>query len=64
VTSITTRGHASEIVCVGFNPPGRAVATGSMDSTARLWDVESGDCLHTLLGHSGSLNTFSNHYSM
>ncbi len=26
-----------------------------MDNTARLWDVESGECLHTLLGHSAEI---------
>jgi dynein assembly factor with WDR repeat domains 1 len=31
------------------------VATGSMDNTARLWDVETGECLHTLLGHTAEI---------
>ena len=26
-----------------------------MDNTARLWDVESGECLHTLLGHTAEI---------
>jgi dynein assembly factor with WDR repeat domains 1 len=31
------------------------IATGSMDNTARLWDVETGECLHTLLGHTAEI---------
>jgi dynein assembly factor with WDR repeat domains 1 len=31
------------------------IATGSMDNTARIWDVESGECLHTLLGHTAEI---------
>ena len=26
-----------------------------MDNTARLWDVESGECLHTLLSHTAEI---------
>ena len=62
----TLRGHATEIVCLSFNPQVKhnlcssshpshiiwqstIIATGSMDSTAKLWDVESGEELCTLL---------------
>jgi dynein assembly factor with WDR repeat domains 1 len=51
----TYRGHATEIVCLSFNPHGTMIATGSMDNTSRLWDVESGECLHTLLGHTAEI---------
>lgn len=51
----TFRGHATEIVCLSFDPNGAVVATGSMDNTARLWDVETGECLHTLLGHTAEV---------
>ena len=45
----TFKGHATEIVCLSFDPHGRVVATGSMDNTAKMWDVETGKELHTLL---------------
>lgn len=51
----TYRGHATEIVCLSFNPHGTMIATGSMDNTSRLWDVETGECLHTLLGHTAEI---------
>jgi len=31
------------------------LATGSMDNTARLWDVETGESLHTLLSHEAEI---------
>ena len=27
------------------------IATGSFDKTLKIWDAESGDCLHTCKGH-------------
>ena len=35
-------------VCGGFSPSGEEAVTGSMDSRACLWDVESGSLLATL----------------
>lgn len=36
-------------VCLAFNPQSTLVATGSMDATARLWDVQSGEQVSTLM---------------
>ena len=44
----TFRGHTAEIVCLSFNPQSTLVATGSMDTTAKLWDVHSGHEVATL----------------
>ena len=30
---------------------GNRVASGSYDFTCRLWDVDTGECLHVLRGH-------------
>lgn len=35
-------------MCLAFNPQSTLVATGSMDATAKLWDVESGEEVATL----------------
>jgi len=35
-------------VCLAFNPQSTVVATGSMDTTAKLWDVETGAEISTL----------------
>ena len=39
----TLRGHRGSVVSVGFSADGRSVLTQSIDRTARLWDVESGE---------------------
>jgi dynein assembly factor with WDR repeat domains 1 len=49
------RGHATEIVCLSFDPHGEVVATGSMDSTAKLWDVSRGVELCSLMGHTAEI---------
>jgi WD40 repeat protein len=38
---------------VAFSPNDSTLASGSEDQTVRLWDVRSGQCLHTLQEHSG-----------
>lgn len=44
-----------EIVCLGFDPHGILVATGSMDHTAKLWDVETGQEIFNLSGHRAEI---------
>lgn len=50
-----------EIVCVAFDPQGELVATGSMDSTAKVWDIEKGVEMYTLKGHQAEI--VSLHYN-
>jgi hypothetical protein len=40
------------IGCVAFSPDGRRALTGSRDGKLRLWDVDSGSLLRTLVGHT------------
>jgi hypothetical protein len=44
--------HTSWVTSVAFSPDGSKLATGSIDSTARIWDTHSGTLLHTLHGHT------------
>ena len=41
------------MTCVAFSPDSRCLASGSMDRTINLWDVETGECIDTLNGHEG-----------
>uniref|UniRef100_A0A3B4ZLJ2 Uncharacterized protein n=1 Tax=Stegastes partitus TaxID=144197 RepID=A0A3B4ZLJ2_9TELE len=47
--------HSLMVVCLAFNPQSTLVATGSMDTTAKLWDVENGEEVATLAGHTAEV---------
>lgn len=56
------QGHTYNVYSTEFSPDGRYILSGSGDSTIRLWDVESGECIRELPGVSaangGSRATF------
>ena len=39
-------GHLEGVTCLTFNPQGSLIATGSVDSSYRLWDVRTGRTIH------------------
>jgi WD40 repeat protein/predicted Ser/Thr protein kinase len=44
----TLAGHERTVTCAAFSPEGNRLATGSMDGTARIWEVMTHQCLATL----------------
>jgi len=48
-------GHSGPIQWVEVSPDGRTLLSVGDDHTARLWDVETGEPLHTLAGATASL---------
>lgn len=52
---LTLRGHAAGIVKVLLTPGGVDIITVSTDGTARVWDMEIGDCVLLLAGHGGAI---------
>ncbi|CAH3181766.1 unnamed protein product [Porites lobata] len=48
-----------EVTCARHTPT--MIGTASADRSARLWDVETGQCLLKYLGHSGSVNSIRFH---
>ena len=50
-TNTLTR-HTAEVRSAAFSPDGKKIVTASWDKTTRIWDVLTGDCLHTLEGHT------------
>ena len=49
-------GHEERIVSISLDPSGNRALTTSGDMTARIWDVQSGNTLHVLSDHTGSLS--------
>ncbi|WP_136464910.1 caspase family protein [Flagellimonas onchidii] len=54
-------GHSGHAIPAEFSPDGKLVLTGSADSSAKLWDSETGKLIHSLEGHSNMVHstTFS-----
>ncbi|CAM0142958.1 ribosome assembly [Umbelopsis sp. WA50703] len=49
--SSTLSGHTEAILSVAFSPDGTQLATGSGDTTVRIWDLNTETPQHTLKGH-------------
>ena len=51
-----TREQTSLIKAIAFSPDGKTVLTGSVDATARLWDVVSGKLIGEPFLHEGDVH--------
>ncbi|MCL1463820.1 WD40 repeat domain-containing protein [Argonema galeatum A003/A1] len=51
-------GHSNWINSVTFSPDGKTLASGSRDTTIKLWDVKTGKLIRTI-EHSGSIVSLS-----
>ncbi|PQE08339.1 sulfur metabolite repression control protein [Rutstroemia sp. NJR-2017a WRK4] len=49
------RGHSNGVTCLQFDD--NILATGSYDTTIRIWDIETGQCLRILRGHTSGIRT-------
>ncbi|CAG0893742.1 unnamed protein product [Darwinula stevensoni] len=59
------RGHTGDVVGLSLSPDGRTFITGSVDKTARLWDLRSSGNppIQTFLGHESDVNAVFYHPS-
>jgi WD40 repeat protein len=54
-TEIRLEGHLKPVMSVHFDREGERLVTSSADGDARIWDAESGQTLHVLRGHFGTV---------
>ena len=61
----TLQGHSEYVYSVAFHPSAPYLATGSHDSTAKLWLLNGNDaaCVSTLQGHSDQVTSVAFHPS-
>ncbi len=50
-------GQLSAINSAHFSPNGRRVVVASDDATVKIWDIKTGNVVHSLEGHSGPITT-------
>lgn len=55
---IFLQGHTGAVNSVDFK--GTTLVSGSWDATAKIWDLESGQCIKTLEGHAYAVTVFIN----
>lgn len=53
------QGHTDEVLDVCFDAMGKRFVSASADSTARIYNTMTGQCLHTLIGHEGEISKVS-----
>ena len=46
-----TRYGSREVTSVSFSPDGKLLASGSVDKTVRIFNLEDGTCQKVLQGH-------------
>ena len=56
-TSLT--GHTDFVNALAFSPDSSRLASGSSDTTVRIWDTATWESLQTLAEHSGKVNTLA-----
>jgi F-box/WD-40 domain protein MET30 len=47
------KGHTNGVMCLQFDD--NILATGSYDSTIKIWNIDSGECIQTLRGHTSGI---------
>jgi WD40 repeat protein len=49
------KGHADKIKCLVRLPDNNSIASGSKDKTIKIWNINTGQLLATLLGHNDKI---------
>ncbi|KJZ74962.1 Putative E3 ubiquitin ligase complex SCF subunit scon-2 [Hirsutella minnesotensis 3608] len=51
----TFKGHENGVTCLQFDD--NILATGSYDTTIKIWNIETGEVMRTLRGHTSTVRT-------
>merc|ERR1719233_2327425 len=49
--------HSSDVMSVSISPDKKSFVSGSCDTTAKVFEMSSGDCVGTFTGHEADINT-------
>ena len=52
-------GHTNSVTCITFASDGRSLASGSLDKTVKLWDIQAGGVIKTFHDHSHYVDSVS-----
>ncbi|MEG4053987.1 MULTISPECIES: serine/threonine-protein kinase [unclassified Microcoleus] len=50
------QGHSAPVNAVVINPQGNILASASDDKTIKLWNLQTGEFIHTFFGHSATVD--------
>ncbi|KAI9349083.1 WD40-repeat-containing domain protein [Obelidium mucronatum] len=59
LVSRSWKAHEAPVLTMAFDKTSTLVATGSADSTIRVWDVDRGHATHLFKGHHGVISALS-----
>ncbi|KAJ3077749.1 Transducin (beta)-like 3, partial [Quaeritorhiza haematococci] len=55
------KAHEAPVLAMDIHPTGALLATGSADSTVKVWDLSGSFCTHNFKGHSGIVSCVKFH---
>ncbi|KAI8922975.1 WD40-repeat-containing domain protein [Entophlyctis helioformis] len=58
---LSFKAHEAPVLAMDFDATSTLVATGSADSTVKVWDVDRGYCTHNFRGHGGIVSVVKFH---
>ncbi|KAL3875489.1 hypothetical protein ACJMK2_033435 [Sinanodonta woodiana] len=56
--------HVAPVVSMAFDSTSTLLATGSADSTIKIWDIDKQYCTHNLKGHHGIISVVTFHHAV